>query len=368
MKPLYKILIIIGIILLIALGIYLGWRNLIGPSGEEVQVPQTSEEVEVVVTTESGIELKKISEEKAFDLWVVPDTREVYYLTLDGRVFSAKEGPDLDISTQTINALNFIEVGPKGQKVLAAFGAPRAPQWGIFDVIDGVWRPLPSEIANATWGNTNESLIATVRDVNELNLVEVDLTRTPPAYKVFIRDFRLKDVTFTYLFEDQLIVVEKPSASYAGRAWQLDLKTLDFDLLIAPQEGLTLRWSKDKKIAFKFTAPANLLILSGDLRNVITEASFQTLPQKCGASPDAAYCFEPQRLPANINMPDDYLQKKFYSIDSLFRVGLKGDGLQRLLTSGLGEFPAIDAKNPQILGNKIYFINRYDNYLYELSL
>lgn len=367
MKPLYKILIIIGIILLIALGIYLGWRNLIGPSGEEVQVPQTSEEVEVVVTTESGIELKKISEEKVFDLWVVPDTREVYYLTLDGRVFSAKEGPDLDISTQTIDALNFVEAGPKNQKVLAAFGDPRAPQWGIFDVIDRVWRPLPSEITGATWGGTNESLIATVKNANESNLVEIDLTRTPPAYKVFIRDFRLKSVAFTYLPENRLIITERPSASYAGRVWQLDLETLGFNLLVAPERGLVLRWAREKNIGFKFDTSFGFLVVDNNLRGLLP-TFFNTLPQKCGASAEVVYCFAPQNIPQNVTLPDDYLQKKFFSIDDLFALNIETGSTQKILSSNSGEFPAIDAKNPQILGDKIYFINRYDNYLYELSL
>ncbi|MCP6720112.1 MAG: hypothetical protein KJI72_02170 [Patescibacteria group bacterium] len=367
MKPIYKILIVSGIILIVSLGIYLGWRRFITPPTPDEQTPQVESEIQQIITSEVGVELKKLSEETVFNSWVIPGTREIYYFTPEGRVFSAKAGPDLEISQQTINALNFTQVELEAKQVLASFGDPRVPQWGIFDVIDGVWRPLPSEIVNATWGVNNDKLIAVIKNENELNLVEVDLSRNPPAYETLIRDFRLKDIKMTHIPPDRLIISEAPSASYTGRIWQLDLTTLSFNLLIAPEQGLTTIWSGDKRFAFLFGADSGFLILNDNFQ-IALPTPFSTLPQKCNVSASKIYCFVPQNVPLDVNLPDDYLQKKFYSIDDLFALDIESGSVERILTSNTGGFPAIDAKNVQPLDDRLYFINRYDNYLYELKL
>ena len=366
MKPIYKILIFVGIGVLVILGIYLGWRA-ITAEPELAGGPESQTTDEVTGTFPTSTQIKKLSEKTAFNFWVNAGTKEIYYFTPEGQVFSAKAGPDLEISQQTINALNFTQVGPEAKQVLAAFGDPRVPQWGIFDVIDGVWRPLPSEIVNAAWGANNDKLIAVIKNENELNLVEVNLSRNPPDYKILIRDFRLKDVKMTHLQPDRLIITEAPSVSYAGRVWQLDLATLNFNLLIAPERGLTITWSGDKKFIFLFGATSGFLILNDNFQTVMP-TPFSTLPQKCNSSGSKIYCFVPQNIPTGVSLPDDYLQKKFYSIDDLFVLDIESGSVERVLTSNTGEFPAIDAKGIQPLDNKLYFINRYDNYLYEIKL
>jgi len=146
MKHTYKVIIIVVIAILVALGIYLAWRQIAAPeeTGTNGGAPT---EIQETVGTTNGV-ITKISENKVFDFWVVSATNEVYYFLPDGKISLAKDGPDLETSKQVVNALNFIEVAPGGRKILAAFGDPLAPQWGIFDVVDKVWRPLPGELQN----------------------------------------------------------------------------------------------------------------------------------------------------------------------------------------------------------------------------
>jgi len=294
----------------------------------------------------------------------VPATGEIYYLMPDGKVSLAKEGPDLEISEETLNALNFIEAAGDGRKVLAAFGDPLAPQWGIFDVGDKVWRPLPPEVQKATWGATNEKLIAIVKNGNDLNLTETDLARTPPAYKVLIKDLRLKNANFSYLPENRLLIAEAPASNYESSVWQLDLKTLVLNLVLAPQKGEFIEWSADKNFGFVWNAKDGFTILKSDFKETLPTV-FNTLPSKCGSLEKKIYCFAPQSIPSTANLPDDYFNKKFFSIDDLFLIDAETGNTAKLLDGGgLG----IDAKNPRVLGNKLYFLNRYDNYLYELEI
>ena len=249
MKPIYKIFIVLGLLVIIAIGIFLSWEKLLSPlnPGSDKKPP------EINPPNNKNEEVNSLSDNPVFDFWITPDNGEVYYITPDGKIFAAKDGPDLEISKQTISALNFIELSPNNQFILAAFADPKMPQWGIFDLIDKVWRPLPQEIINATWNNTDETLVGIVKNQSDLNLSLIDLNKNPTAYKVLINDFGLKDIGLEVLPGDRLIISEKPSAYYPNRVWQINLKDFAFNTLISPEKGLTLNWSKDKKILFKFS-------------------------------------------------------------------------------------------------------------------
>ncbi|MFA6365028.1 MAG: hypothetical protein WCW78_01370 [Candidatus Paceibacterota bacterium] len=388
MKPLYKILVIVGITILVGIIVYFIWNSLTSdsipqtpPRGTELPLGTPLPEVGGGVTTSTSetptlgeqktLQAQKFSKNPAFDFWIERDTKEIYYLGLDGKIFSAKEGPDLDISNQTVEALNSIESSSKGEKILASFGNPLAPQWGIFDSIDKVWRPLPADILIATWGANERELIATTKTKDEISLATIDLTKTPFAYKILIKDFRFNDVVFSMKAPDILLFWEKPSLGYAGRVWQLNLKTLGITLLSSPQNGFSLSWSSDKTIGFRFVPPASFSLVSPNLSG-LTPVFFSTFPKKCeGSATSTVYCFVPQfaSLPTlNINLPDDYLQKKFFSVDDLYTIDMKNETTEKTLEGNTSALPSIDAEHPQLIDSTLYFINRYDRYIYKIDL
>lgn len=397
MKPLYKILIIVVILIVFGVVFYFLWQKFTAiPGGEVVGVRDegtvlpiggiTSNEQGVmsketgidsnetgVVSNEKKITIKKVSDEPVFDFVVVTETKEVFYFTPDGKVFGAKTDKDLEISTQTINALNFTESSPDNQKILAAFGDPRAPQWGIFDLIDKVWRPLPNDIFNATWGKDNAQVIVVIKNGGDYNLATLDITKTPPSAKILIKDFRFKDLRLIYKQPLSLLMVEKPAAIYKSRVWELNLdpKKLTITQLLQGENGLIMDWSKNGEIVFQYTAPNDFRILDKNFGENIP-LFFTTFPSKCDYSDTIkkVYCFSPQDFPPEIvglKLPDDYLQKRFYTVDDLYEVDMEKEEIKKILASGNGNLAPIDAKNPRYGEGKIYFVNQYDNYLYEIS-
>jgi len=390
MKPLYKILIIVGIVIIGVLLIYFGWKKLTAPpaaipgpketgtlpldrgklekgsGGAENNVPPSPDGGTTAQGTVTASSLKKISENEVFDFWVIPSTGEVFYLTPAGKVFSAKEGPDLEISSQSIAALNSIEISPDGEKVLAAFGNPIEPSWGIFDSRDKVWRPLPSEITNATWGSKDTELIASIKNKSELNLAIVDLSKTPPAYNTILKDFRFKDIKLAFKSPNALLILEKPSTFYAGRLWRLDLKTLSLNLLLSPEKGLIFNWLNDQSAALKFSSPNNFFILGENFENLVP-VFFSTLPSKCSRF-EPLYCFAPQNIPVDTTLPDDYLKRRFLSIDSLYSVDIVSEDVKLVFQSNKNGFPAIDGEHPTYREGSLYFKNRFDNGLYRIEV
>jgi hypothetical protein len=226
---------------------------------------------------------------------------------------------------------------------------------------------LPSEITNAAWSANDEKLVVIVRSGNELNLAEADITKSPPSYKIIVRDFRLKDIKLTGLPDGRIVISELASAFYAGSLWQIDAKSSELNLLVAPEKGLSISWSQDKSLAFLYGTDSGFSLIENDLK-IKKSASFETFPSKCAADSLRIYCFVPQNIPSDIDLPDNYFMEEFFSIDDLYILGINSEEFSKILSSNTAGFPAIDAKNPRVSGDKIYFINRYDNGLYELGL
>lgn len=379
MKPLYKILIIVIVILVLGVAVYFLWQKFtetpIQESGTGNREPVTSATT-TEIKTENGVMVKKISDVPVFDFVAAQNTKDVFYFTEEGLVYLARTDKDEEIAKQAVAALNFIESSPRaasGQKALVAFGDPLAPQWGIFDFVDKVWRPLPNDIGNATWGKNDTTLIGTRKNGGEFNLVTMDISKTPPVTQTLIKDFRFKDVNFIFKPPQSLLIIEKPSASYESRVWELNLdpKKLTFNLLMQGKNGLMLNFANDKSTAFQFVAPDEFRILDAQFQER-TPLFFTTLPSKCAldAAAQIVYCFAPQDFPPelpNLTLPDDYLQNRFRTTDTLYKIDLATDDVSNVFTSGSGDFPPMDAKNPAVRDGKIYFVNKYDNYLYEIS-
>lgn len=376
MKPIYKIILIGGLILVVVLALFLAWKK-VSPEPPErpvIDFPITPEDGEEEVPSAPAFRLTKLSDDEllVFDYWGSPRDNEVYYLTLDGKVLNAKKGPDPDVSTQAIAALNFIEISPDSKKILVGFGDPKSPEWGIFDVLDKVWRPLALQATYATWGENSNELIGILhnRNLSRINLSKALLGETVDAYETLVKNFQLRDVVFTHLPPDTLVIREKPASFHASRIWQLDLDTLELGLLATPERGVITKWVKDTNVVFKFSPPSQFFILNRDLANIIP-VFFMSLPSKCGADNSHVYCFAPQEFPpelTDIRIPDDYLQKRFYTIDDFYVVERVTGKINHILRSHTNDVSAIDAEKLRIIDGVVYFINRYDQGLYQLEL
>ena len=93
---------------------------------------------------------------------------------------------------------------------------------------------------------------------------------------------------------------------------------------------------------------------------------FITLPEKCTIGDTNLYCAAPVNITDKILLPDDYLKKKFYSDDVIYEYALDKKSIRTIFR--LSQDSAIDAINLKIIGDKLFFINRYDNYVYSIDL
>ncbi len=313
----------------------------------------------------------KVSDQPVSGYWIDPQTEGIFYLSGDGRVFLVnknKNGGDVEIVKQRAGTPNSIEVGPNSQRVLASFGDPRSPQWGVFDDVDQTWRPLSNTVLNATWGPNNGVLYGVVQNGSIPALALIDISKSDVSTKILVKDFRFQDVQLSFFPPSTLFLEERGSAKYSSRIWGVDVNDLSVHLLLGPENGLLFAPSDDKRVLFSFQGNA-FHALDPRTLSTITPIPFVTVPEKCAFGGVIVYCFVPtsQNFRGAV-LPDDYLKSKIFTSDSLFEVNLSNGGtassdLPKTINGGV-----FDGISPRFSKGFLYFINRYDGHLYALNL
>ncbi len=384
MKRFSKIFIYLGVVIVVGLIIYFMWTFFV-PKPVPPATPATTTggslptggttggTIGTSTATTSAVSaptLTKISDHDVFYYWIDPQTGDVEYLGTDGEVWNAKNGGDVSESQQIVSALRSAEVYQNGQEVLVSFGDPASPQWAIYNTVDKTWHSLPQSIENATWGANQNQLIAFTKNIDSYSLAYVDLTKNPPSFKTIMNNVYFHNAVLAFSAPGTLIITERPSNSYQGSVWELNLKTLSLNMLLEPQNGLFAEPSDDGSLIYETANGTTSIINASTLQP--SNLPFPSLPNKCDLSANASsssiYCFSPENLTQNITMPDDYLMKAFYTIDILYNYQFSSGNTRAVILSGAPGIPMLDATDVTSFGNNVYFVNRYDQSLYQLAL
>ncbi len=378
MKTAYKILIIVALLGVGGFALFYLFNKVEVPIPVEEgvgvlfpgfrEIPEKSSQPETGTSTESVV-VSKLSDTPVFDFWINRDTNEVYSITNEGTVFVAKTGDDANLNTQPLDVLNSIVPNGKGNKVIASFGDPQRPRWGVFDVVDGFWKPLPDNISSLSWGADDDTLVGVSDDGTSNKLVLFDISKNPVRTTILEEDFRIKDVLFSWTEGDLFLIFEKPSSLVKGRVWEFNSKNKTLRTIESGKNGLSLIFSPAGNYALQFSNPNNLLVTDKKLEPVLP-LFMTTLPEKCGFGEERLFCFVPQDADAFLKktLPDDYLQKRVYSVDDLVAVEPESGESITLMESGTEEFDPYDGKHIQAVKGSVYFLNQYDNFVYEARI
>lgn len=329
--------------------------------GDESQITENTD-----TTSETGNFLEKVSDGAVFSYSAISDD-EIYYFTLDGRVFRIAPDGDEVVSERVLTSMNGVWATQSGKRALVSFGDPKNPAWGIFDFLDKAWRPLPPSIKYAAWGGNEDTLFAIEEKDGVKNLVKVNLQKNIPVSSVILSNFRMKDVKFMNGGGDKLFVSEKASSFYKGSVWELNTKTLDWKIVFKEQAGIIFKIFPDLSGGIRFSSPNKFSLVSpsGEIK---MDFPIKTLPEKCGGTGNRFYCFAPVNILEGVFLPDDYFKNKVFFLDAFYKIDQKTGESPIVFQSGVDGIPLIDGENLSIVGERVYFVNRYDKRLYRINL
>lgn len=361
----------LGIMLtaLLLWGIYAIWQAIVNapptanlpvnnPVNRLTGIPGTAD---LPAASKFGAETKN----PVFDFWINSLTGTLYYLSPNGQVFRKTANGEELINSQALNQLNKVLPSPDGTSAIAEFNYPERPTFSVFNTVTGSWRPLPENTVAAAWATSSQQLayLENKNGAGSLKILNTASQKTQEIIKINLRDARL----YWNKPSQILILVSAPTVNYPSSLWSVDLKSKKLANLVKEENGLNFTWSSNSNFGLKFSVFRRVpnLSLVNETGTVLSDFTFLTLPEKCVFEGPQIYCAVPRFLKDGLILPDDYYKGSVYFQDDLY-VFAAPSGRTDLIFSG--QTNLIDARSLTLNNNKLYFINRYDNLVYGLSL
>lgn len=390
MKPLYKFLIIFLILGIIAWIIYfvasktsttgeipLETQNTtqqIENTGTESQStttePETlSEETENITGEEnygesdivktSFKELNKISDTAAQFYWYYEANNRIFYITENGEIKKVIDGKSENISINPIKNVAVARPNHGGSLVLLKFATDSGMIWGIFSSMDEKITPINQPIIDAVWDFNNQDIVASLNQGTGVSIISLSGLKNYTEKTVLIPELNLLDVDMIKKSKDELLFIEKFGNEYATSIWQYNLKTKLFSTV---RKGLLdFSIKPDISTYFFYSKNDGFVIGNSSLERVVptTKGSF---PEKCSSIVTTVFCFVPEKSVSLF----DWMTNSLFTDDDLYTYDTYDQ------TENQVPFPEntpgpIDAKNIIATHSAIYFINKYDNFIYELK-
>lgn len=296
--------------------------------------------------------------------------KQVFYFDQNGRIFRAKDGDDEMISDRIFENLQKTEANKDGLMILIKYGSLTSPQIEIFNLVSKIWQPL-NNVSAAAFSPDGTKIAYLENGKSQISdLITKDLIgKKKQVLKIF--SLAQKDFDLNWFDNDKILLTQKPSYLYKSEIFSVSIKNKTISPFI-DEYGLMLNWAKDGgEFGLKFESDTigknsklNLIDRNGTLR---ANLGFLTLPDKCFIGLAKIYCAIPQSYTSfqEPNLPDDYLKRVAYSMDEIHEIDINQNSFVSLYSDAE---PDLDAEHFELFGDRLLFINRYDNKVYGLAL
>lgn len=304
-------------------------------------------------------EIKKISDVPVKFYWYYAENNRIFYITEGGEIKKVIDEKNEQISINPLKNVTVARSNRGGSLILLKFNTDSGVVWGIFSSMDEQIIPLNFPITDAVWAFNNQDIIATISKNGKTSVVSFSSLKTYSESVVLIPEIKLLDVDMIEKSQDELLFVEKPGGDYTTSIWQYNKKTKLFSVI---RTGL-LDFSLHPTASNYFFSSKNDGFIIGNNNFVhLIPTIHETLPEKCSSISTIAFCFIPQK-PIQLF---DWITNSVFSNDSLYVYDLysqeeSGVDLEKITKT------AIDAKNITPTYSSLYFINKYDNFIYALN-
>ncbi len=342
----------------------------------------------------SAVQFGIVSDEPVLD-YFVGAKNDVTVIEPDGKIAGITAGQVAFLSSAEIQGLLGASFSFDGAKVLVNFGDQRSPQTSIFDLATKAWTPLPEGIVSPVWSPSDYRIAYFKNNPDGTQtLATLDVSKTA-ANPSFLLTIGMSDFSLLWPNKTRLVLCDKPSAYAQESAWLFDLQAKTLAAIPSGNYGLETAWSNTtSSMGLIFSSPSlgnsgGILSLWSPGAAGLQDLNFLTLPSKCvfnyetvatssivasstatssyAAMPYLAlYCAVPQNQNkfASAHLPDDYEQLSFFTTDDFYRIHTDTGAVDNIFSP----VQSIDATDLRVFNKTLFFVNRYDQKLYGLSL
>ena len=363
--PLKKILIILIILLIIALGILAIYNFLIKKDSE------INEEINNTTNEYSDSRIEQISEEPVIG-HTINNQKIRYYLANNGNVFES----DFDglnkkqLSSDNLTGLIKVLWSKNKDKVITIFEKDYLLEKYLYDYNTNNSKRLDYKIRWIDWSPIQDKIAYQYYD-SQTEDNNISISNPDGSEWENILSTRMKSLIVEWPHKDKITIRTKPSGLAQSVIYEINLFDNNLKKIIKETYGLTALWSPlGNKILISETNSQgkNLKLKLADLdEQIIKELTFVTLPEKCVWSQDnkTIFCAVPKSILTSAILPDDYYKEKISFSDEIWQINLETEDIIEIKDSS-----DFDAKELLLLPSEDYllFINQKDGLLYSLEL
>lgn len=324
-----------------------------------------------------------VAQNKTADYFIDKDNA-ISLIQPDGQVVQVRNGQTTTLSSTPIANLAHASFSQNGQFVLATFGGTSAQQQSVFGVVAKSWQPLDPKIKNPAWSPSDSQIAYLIPRGGRDALETLDVSKTQAKPKELFT-LHGQDLVLDWLNANQIMLGERASARVPSSLWRFDIKNKTLTPILVDQTGLETTWNASGTRGVMMTgsvgAQMSLVDQNGTALRLFT---FFTLPSKClfrdeivkatSTSASAAtstgqflYCAVPrdtETLQRN-QLPDAYQKRAIFTSDDFYKINLADGSIAAFFKD---ESKHLDAYNLKFFNNRIFFVNRFDEKLYAISL
>jgi hypothetical protein len=258
-----------------------------------------------------------------------------------------------------------------GKKALIKIGTFN---FSLFDVASSTMTPLDylGKIEDAAFSPASSSQIAYLQNngsYSNLNLTNFGGAKIQTQN---LATFAEQDYQMSWPNTNMISLVQKPSSYFPGNLILFNVSAKSASLSIYGLTGLMINWLPNN-LGLEFYSNINNrggnFYLINNSGSQLNRFNIFTLPSKCAFDTNSSstlYCAVPRDANfTNQTLPDDYLMHSIYTNDNIYKIDLSGNQIELYFNDPLENY---DMSNIKIFGNTFYFINRYDQKLYKMTL
>lgn len=292
-------------------------------------------------------------------------TVSAFYIDPDGRVFEAKAGKDVPITSLPVKNVVEIRGGAKGI-VLVKHGSELDPKFGVYTSPANKWESL-SNISSAAL-SSDDTRLAYLDTRGTLGTIA--LTARGVGGRSSLASYNVEDFNVSWAGSGAILLVPKPTALYNGDSiWRFDIKSRAIYPFLAAARGAMIGWSSDGSFGLMSGVDDanNAYLRTVNVRGDTTgNMHFSTFPDKCEIDSEIIYCGVPLfSNNANVRiMPDAYLRREAKFNDAVYKIDVKQNTAD-FIFGGTSNNP-IDVLRPMFENDRLYLINRRDQKLYNV--
>lgn len=227
------------------------------------------------------------------------------------------------------------------------------------------WIELQGSISSASLSPTGEFFAAFSEENASLEIFNYISQELVSSFSLNLSDFEI-----FWLKEELILFLSKPSEGTQGAVLAFNIENNSLEILKEDFGLSTLSSPNGENLLYLTGSPLSNSVLALKTPELDQPLNFVSFPSKCSfAGENTIYCAVPANQDSTASYPDSYLQRAAHSSDSIRRLEIFASSVAEttVLRSNEQALP-LDIIELELVGEYLYFINRYDNQLYQLSL